>query len=423
MAINILKAEQVKALSKTDDKKSLNDGGGLRVVLKSNGSKVWEFKYTFKGTRRATAFGSYPKVSLAAARKKAKEFYELLENDTDPINYLQKIKEEKKKNERNKIYTVDYVADEFFKEEQKNKHLKDITIQKSKSRLENHFFLVLPKKENTNIKDITYEMTLKALHRLEADDKLETLLKVHTLIVRLLKFAYSTNIIESAELFGKLEVKQFRKNIETKQNPTFTAEADIKRIYSDMLNYNNSLITKYLMIFTIHTAQRQGSIIRAKWSDINLDAKLWIIPKEDMKGTAKTRREHHLPLSDVSVKYLKELYELTGADTYLFPNSQTNSKRNRYPHISNNTVTKALRLMGYTKEEQTAHGFRAMFKSVCKENQEKHSLVNEFVERVLAHKLVGATEDTYIRAKNIEDMRVIVEWWSDFLDRLIEVQK
>ena len=183
-----------------------------------------------------------------------------------------------------------------------------------------------------------------------------------------------------------------------------------------MLFYKNSLIVRYLLIFSIHTAQRQGSIITAKWINIDFDKKLWIIPDEQMK----MRKEHQLPLSDIVVKYLKELKEVTGNDEYLFPNSQTRSTRNINPHMSNNTVTSALRTMGYTKEQQTAHGLRAMFKTVCKENQEEYNLKNEFVERVLAHKTDGEVEGAYNRANNIEDMRKIVNWWSDYINNLIE---
>lgn len=83
--------------------------------------------------------------------------------------------------------------------------------------------------------------------------------------------------------------------------------------------------------------------------------------------------------------------------------------------MSENTVNNAIRKMEFTKDQQTAHGLRAMFKTVCKENQTKHNLNNEFVEMVLAHKTEGAVEGAYNRAKNIEDMRVIIQWWSDYL--------
>lgn len=107
--------------------------------------------------------------------------------------------------------------------------------------------------------------------------------------------------------------------------------------------------------------------------------------------------------------------KITGDEQYLFPNSQIKATRNKYPHISNNTANKALRHMGYIEEQQTAHGFRTMFKTVCKEHQESHHINNEFVERVLAHKVDGDIEAYYNRAENIEDMRKVVEWWSNYI--------
>jgi integrase len=166
------------------------------------------------------------------------------------------------------------------------------------------------------------------------------------------------------------------------------------------------------MIFSIHTAQRQGTIIRAKWENIDFEKKLWTISKEDMK----MKREHKVPLSDIMIKYLKELKEYSGDGVYLFPNSQEKATRNKNPFISNNTANQSLRNMGFTNQQQTAHGLRAMFKTVCKEHQESDNLKNEFVERILAHKVDGEIEAYYNRAENIEDMRKVVEWWSNWLE-------
>jgi integrase len=243
---------------------------------------------------------------------------------------------------------------------------------------------------------------------------------VKLLITKIFKYAYTEDIIKNTEIFGKLELKNFKLQTKDKirNNPTLIEKKDIKVLYQSILEYKHNLITKYLMLMTIHTAQRQGSLITAKWKDINFEDEVWMIPKENMKGTINSKKDHNVPLSNVLIKYLKELHSLTGGNEYIFPNSQLSKTRNKYPHISNNTVTNALRLMGYTKEQQTAHGFRAMFKTVCKEHQEAHQLNNEFVERVLAHKVEGTVEATYNRAINIEDMRKIVNWWSEYLEGL-----
>ena len=133
----------------------------------------------------------------------------------------------------------------------------------------------------------------------------------------------------------------------------------------------------------------------------------------------KMRKKHIIPISDVLLNYLKELFILTGDSTYIFPNSQIKSTRNKYPHISNNTVTSALRKMGISNNEQTAHGFRAMFKTICKEHQEDYNISNEFVERILAHKVENDVESAYNRALNIKEMRIITNWWSNYLEELL----
>jgi len=415
-----LNDKQIQNLKVTNNTSTFSDGLGLQLLLKSNGTKLWEFRYTSPThkKRRKTSFGTYPNISLKNARDKRTDYLNLINNGFDPIDYYKSKKEINKEDEKKKFHTIEKLVNKYFDLQQNNKGFKEVTIKKAKSRLVNHFYKYLPKKEKTLIHDIKYSEIITILELLENSNKLETLFRVKLLIVNVYKYAYTENIIKETDIFGKLELKSFKvqSKEKIKNNPTLTNKDDIKKLYKSILIYENNLITKYLMLMTIHTAQRQGSLITAKWKDIDFNKKLWVIPKENMKGTASSTKDHNVPLSDIIINYLKMLQELTGGGEYLFPNSQINKTRNKYPHISNNTVTKALRLMGYTSEQQTAHGFRAMFKTVCKENQEEHNLNNEFVERVLAHKVDGDVESAYNRATNIDDMRKVVNWWSNWLE-------
>jgi len=409
---------KIKSAKAKDKNYTLSDGQGLHLLVKCSGSKLWEFIYKSPVTlkRRKSSFGNYPNVTLVTARKKRAEYQELIINGIDPIDHFKQIKEDIKQAEKKEAHTIGKIIDQYY--DFKEDELSTSTIKKDKSRINYSFVNHLPKKEDTNIHDVTFEIIISILEPLEISGKLETLKKVKGIIIRLLKFIFKRNISNTSELIGKLELYEFKKQSkkQIKHNPTLTTKEDITRLYNDILVYNHNLITKYLLIFTIHTAQRQGSLITAKWEDIDFRKKLWVIPEHNMK--VKTA-DHHLPLSDVTIKYIKELQDITGDSEYLFPNSQINKTRNKYPHISNNTVTSALRSMGYTKKEQTAHGFRAMFKTVCKEHQEEHNLNNEFVERILAHKVEGEVEASYNRAKNIEDMRKVANWWSNYLENLL----
>lgn len=378
--------------------------------MEQDNTKIWKFIYTFQGIRKDTSFGTFPKVTLAGARIKAKEFRELIENNIDPLENKKEQKLLQKETKKQKQHQINIIIDKYFEKQQHNKGLAESTVIKTKERLKNHFYLHLKEKEKTIIHNISFDDIVKALQILEDDKKLETLSRIKRVIVNVFKFAYTENIIKETEIFGKLELKTFKiqKKKDIRNNPALTNQEDIKKLYNSILTYDNKIV-KYALLLTIHTAQRQGSIITAKWSDINFNTKLWIIPAENMKG----KETHYLPLSNDIINYLKELYLITGTNEYLFPNQQYKNKC-----MSENTVNNAIRKMGFTNEQQTAHGMRAIFKTVCKENQEKYNLINEFVEMVLAHKTAGKVENAYIRAKNIEDKRKIVNWWSDYLESL-----
>ena len=109
--MNILTAETVKALKFSNDgnKNSLNDGAGLRIVVKQDSTKVWKFIYTFQGIRKDTSFGTYPKVTLAGARIKAKEFRELLENNIDPLENKKEQKQLQKETKKQKQHQINII--------------------------------------------------------------------------------------------------------------------------------------------------------------------------------------------------------------------------------------------------------------------------------------------------------------------------
>lgn len=398
---------------------TLPDGNGLHLLIKINNTKLWEFIYTSPTTlkRRKTSFGNYPQTTLKIARDKRQDYHKLISQGIDPIDYLKTIKDEIKSKQIKQTDYIEKISNNYLVIKKKNKNLKEITIEKATNRLKSHFYPHLTKNEKTVIHEISFENIIKLLKILEKKNLLETLFRVKILIIEIFKFAYSQGIIKETDIFAKLELYNFRTQhrSEIKNNPTFTKKEDIKELYKKIVSYHNNLITKYLLIFSIHTAQRQGSIIKIKWEDIDLNEKIWEIPISDMK----MRKKHIVPISDVLLNYLKELFILTGDSTYIFPNSQIKSTRNKYPHISNNTVTSALRKMGISNNEQTAHGFRAMFKTVCKEHQEEYNISNEFVERILAHKVESDVESAYNRALNIKEMRIITNWWSNYLEELL----
>jgi len=417
--LNKITDKEIEALIKycqINDIKTFSFGGGFSLAMKSN-NLLWRYRYSMDLIKYDTNFGKYPTVSLKQARDKLKAYKEKIEKGTNPILENREKRELiKRENEIKKAYevnTIYLISEKYLTTKQNHKNLKDITINKARGRLKEHFFNYLPKKENTPIYEITLEHIIKALEVLQDDNKLETLSRVKMLIIGAYEFAYANDIIEDSNIFTKLRLKSFKiiHKANVKNHSTVTNEVDIKKLYNLMINYNHGFFTKYALMLTIHTAQRQGSIISAKWCQFDFERKLWTIPAENMK----MKKEHIIPLSDIIIKYLKELYKINGTTYgYLFPNSQHINK-----HISNNTVGSAINRMGF-KGRQTAHGFRAMFKSVTKTNQEKYKLSNEYVERILAHTVGSEVENTYLRLTPLEEMGTILNWWSNYLENLRE---
>jgi len=393
----------------------LSDGQGLQLLVKTGGSKLWEYVYLNPLTkkRRKTSFGTYPTISLKKARDKRSEIKELLLEGVDPIDLKKNIKEEQKDIEESNKQTIGKVVDEFFLLKQHNKKLKDITVEKAKARLENHFYAYLPQKENTSIFDITFNLTVEILNKLENVNKLETLDRVKKLIIEIFKYAYTENIISDTELFAKLEIKTFKKltKADVNNHPTLTDPKEIGQLLKSIHTYEGEITTKYALLMSMYTAQRQGSIITAKWSDINFEDKLWTIPSQSMK----MKKEHILPLSNQVIDMLELLKQFTGNDVYLFPNVRGNSG-----HMSNNTVNNALRKMGYSKERIVAHGFRAMFSTICNDHISEHNISFEFIEKALAHQEKNQVRDVYNRAHNLKEIGKVLQWYAHYLDNIIK---
>jgi len=407
-----LSDSKIKEAKFKDKNYTLSDGKGLHLLIKSSGSKLWEYIYISPTTRkrRKTSFGTYPNITLKNARLKRNEFKTMINDGIDPLEQKEKEKMLIQQEQINKTRTIESIVDKYFEVKQHNKNLKDITITKAYGRIKNHFYAHLPQKEKTSIFDINFNIVVPILQKLEEAKKLETLDRVKKLLIDIFKYAYTENIINDTDLFAKLEIKTFKKvsKANVRNSPTLTNPKEIKQLLRDIEVYPGEVLTKYALLMSLYTAQRQGSIITAKWSDIDFDKKLWIIPSERMK----MKREHILPLSDKMIEILTDLKQYHNQE-YIFPNTQ-----NKGSHMSNATVNLALRRMGYEKDQIVAHGFRAMFSTICNEHISEHNISYEFIEKALAHQEKNEVRNAYNHAKNINEMRVLMNWWSDYLNKL-----
>ena len=180
-------------------------------------------------------------------------------------------------------------------------------------------------------------------------------------------------------------------------------------------SYQGGALTRGALMLSALLFQRPGNIRAMRWSALDLDgdAPVWTIPSLEMKRSRYEKqngRPHLVPLATQAVVILKDLYPLTGHGTYVFPSILGGGRP-----MSENTVNTALRRLGYDKYSATAHGFRAMARTLL---VERLNVNPEAVEAQLAHGKSGPLGAAYDRAEFMSQRRLMMQQWADYLDRL-----
>ena len=121
---------------------------------------------------------------------------------------------------------------------------------------------------------------------------------------------------------------------------------------------------------------------------------------------------HIVPLSKQAIAILKDIQPLTGRDKYVFPSNRTITRP-----MSDNTINGALRRLGYTKEEMTAHGFRSMASTLLNEQ----GWNRDAIERQLAHSEKDGVRAAYNYAQHLPERKKMMQAWADYLDKLSDV--
>ena len=154
-----------------------------------------------------------------------------------------------------------------------------------------------------------------------------------------------------------------------------------------------------------HVFLRISELCGATWSEIDLESKIWRIDAKRMKG----KIEHIIPLSNQVITYLNNLKLISGSNMYLFPSNISNSR-----FMNQNTITKALRRMGYSSDEMTTHGFRSIASTFLNENGWKSDLI----EKQLSHIEKNTVRAAYNHASYLSERKEMMQGWSDYLDGL-----
>lgn len=376
----------------------LSDGHGMFLLVTPAGGKLWRLKYRLDGKEKLLAMGAYPEIGLSDARKRREDARALLAQGKDPSREKQKDKL------RSRIQAADtfrVIADEYCAKRRRDgvKGWAPATATRSEYLLSllNNTIGSLP------IAEIEPADVLAAIRKIENKGNLESARRTLQLSSMVFRYAVATARLRSdptRDLRGALTAPTVT------HYGAVTEPAKAGELLRSIDGYEGSGITKLALQLAPHVFVRPGELRHAEWSDIDLEQALWIIPA----AKTKMRKAHQVPLSRQSVAILREVFAVTGPTGYVFP-----SIRSRKRPMSDNTLNAALRRLGYTTDEMTAHGFRAMASTLLNESGKWSP---DAIERALAHGDSDKVRAAYHRGAHWKERVEMAQWWSDHLHQL-----
>jgi integrase len=395
---------QARTAKSKDKPYKLSDGGGLYMLVNTDGAKYWRMDYRFAGARRTLAFGKYPEVTLADARDKRLAARKLLDQDIDPSQ-----------DKKDRARTLADVHANTFEKLAREWHANKLptwsaaTARDTLRRLEIDIF---PEVGSMPIGAIKHQHMIAALRKIESRGAHEIAHRVKATCVRVFSYASQQGIenrnpaADMKDVLKPVRAGHFAA-INADELPAFLAAMD----KNDARLFKPTRIALRLMMLVF---VRTSELIETQWSEIDLESGEWVIPWHRMKRGKLTvnpdMTDHHVCLSRQALELLRELHALTGTGKYLFPNQRDPRKP-----MSNGAILMALKRMGY-QNRMTGHGFRALAMSTIKE---RLGYRHEVVDRQLAHAQKDKVAAAYDRAQFLAERRVMMQDWADFIDGVV----
>ncbi|ENA1775769.1 tyrosine-type recombinase/integrase [Yersinia ruckeri] len=371
---------------------TLHDGGGLYLLIKANGSKIWRFSYSrpFTKKRALISFGSYPVVSLASARKSRDEAKDLLAADIDPGS-----NRKKKKNEAiNKVERIfSNVAMSWF-ELKKSTGIRINTEKAIEQILSKH---LIPTFGCIPVGELNTAGIVRELRPIKLSGKIRTLNLAARRMKEIMDYAVNMGFLLHNPALNIMKVIEHHKTepyktIKSSELPDFW-----QRLKHTVMEPETLLLIEWQLL----TMTRPNEACGTCWGEIDLEHRLWTIPAERMKG----KREHQVALSTQAISILNKMKDYSLGQKYVFM-----SPRKTHRHIQRGTIGNVLNRAG---GDIVPHGFRALASTTLNEQ----GFNPDVIEAALAHVGSNVVRNAYNRSTYLEQRYKLMQWWGDFVDR------
>ncbi|MDO9278639.1 MAG: integrase arm-type DNA-binding domain-containing protein [Polaromonas sp.] len=378
------------------------DSGGLYLQVSPTGSKRWFLKYRIAGVEKQLALGSYPDVSLAAARK-ARDAAKLQKSlGNDPV---QARKLEKLKTTPDGSYTFKAVALEWYGKQAPQ--WSGSHADRSLRQLERDLFPWIGERQMSEIHAMDL---LAALQKIEERGAIETADRVLMLARQVWDYWLPTAEVQQRNITEGLKGR-----LMPYRGKSFAAILDPVRMGGLMRaikGYKGGPIVRTALQLTPYLYQRPGNLRMMEWAELDLDGALWTIPSMKMKRTKLEKEQgeaHTVPMPTQAVALLRGIQPLTGHGRYVFPGERSHDRP-----VSDNSVRSALYALGFGKE-QTWHGFRASARTML---VDELNIDHHVIEANLAHAVKDANGRSYNRTQYVKQRFKMIQQWADYLDKL-----
>lgn len=385
----------IKKAQPAEKQYRMPDDRGLVLLVRPNGSKLWQLRYRHEGKEKTASLGQYPDVSLAAARALRDEQRKLVASGSDPVAVKHAQRKAKAVANANNFEAV---AREWWAH-WKHARTSDHHVAQTLRRLEADVFPKIGTRPISEIEAPELVELAKDIEKRGASDLAKRSLQTCSQIFRY-AIAHGKARRNPVADVKPSEILKARKV----ENYARIGAGELPQLLRKIEAYKGAPATRLAIKLMALTFVRTGELIGARWSEFDLEAGRWNIPAERMK----MKTPHIVPLSLQALEVLRTLHTVTGSRELLFPGERDHGKP-----MSNNTILKALEIMGY-KGTMTGHGFRGIASTVLHENEFDHM----HIELQLAHAERNSVSAAYNHALYLTQRTKMMQWWGEYLDEL-----
>lgn len=391
-----LTASAIRALKPRSKNYKVADEKGLYLQVTPAGGRLWKVKFRGPaGLEKKLSLGAYPNLSLKQARELRDEARTQLASGIDPAEKKRRDKHAAKVAAAN---SFSFVALAYIDKCKREGRAAATTAKQE--------WLLKLLERGIGYRPVSeiepFEM-LEAVRRYEMTKRTESAHRALQFASQVFRFAIANQMAKSdptRDLRGALVSHK------AKHHAAILEPAKAGELLRAIDGYEGSPVVHVALQLSALLFVRPGELRHAEWIEIDFNAAVWRIPAAKMK----MRSEHAVPLSTQALTLFRKLAALTGEGRYAFPSIRTPARP-----MSENTVNAALRRLGYSTDDMTAHGFRAMASTLLNESG-KWS--HDAIERALAHKDKDEVRGAYHRGSHWQERVLMAQWWADYLDRL-----